>query len=462
MSDDKIRTRYAPSPTGLQHPGGVRTALFAWAFARSSSGDFILRIEDTDKEREVEEAEEYIYESLKWLGADWDEGPDVGGSYGPYRQSERLDIYQKYAQELIDKGLAYADPYTKEEVDGFRKEAQNSKQAFLFRNFRPDNPPKWQPGMPLRFKVGELKSYTWEDITRGKSSAGPESLDDFVILKSDGYPTYNFANVIDDHLMEITHVLRGEEYISSIPKYLSLYEAFSWQPPINVTMPLVLGKDGGKKLSKRDGSLPMLEYKDLGYLPAAVINFLVTLGWNDGTEQEIFSVDELLEKFDINRLQKAPARFDIERLNYLNGVHIRQMSIEELYTLTAEYWPEPANKYDDEYRINVLKLIHERLKYLSEIPELTSFFFETPKVADLSDEEKSWIKQAAEKLEGCSFELDCLEGKLRGLADSLEVGHGKLFMAMRQAVTGSKVSPGLFETMNVLGKEEVLKRLAKY
>ncbi|MEX0919665.1 MAG: glutamate--tRNA ligase family protein, partial [Candidatus Saccharimonadales bacterium] len=217
MSDSKIRVRYAPSPTGLQHPGGVRTALFAWLFARNSDGTFLLRIEDTDKQRQVEGAEDYIYESLKWLGIDWDEGPDVGGKYGPYRQSERLDIYQQYAKELIDNELAYADPYTQEEVESFRQQSKDANKAFLFRDYRPDNPPEWQPGMPLRFRVVELKKHTWEDVVRGQNSAGPEALDDFIILKSDGYPTYNFANVIDDHLMEITHVLRGEEYISSIP-----------------------------------------------------------------------------------------------------------------------------------------------------------------------------------------------------------------------------------------------------
>ena len=460
MSKSKIRIRYAPSPTGLQHPGGVRTALFAWLYARHENGDMILRIEDTDKSREVEGATEYIYESLAWLGIEWDEGPDKGGEYGPYKQSERLDIYRQYAMQLLEQGLAYADPYTNEEVQQFREQSQEASKPFLFRDYLPDSPPEWKEGLPLRFKVPDLKTYEWEDAVRGQSKAGPESLDDFIILKSDGYPTYNFANVIDDHLMKITHVLRGEEYIASIPKYLSLYEALGWEAPINATMPLVLGSTGGKKLSKRDGSLPILEYRTLGYLPVAINNFLATLGWNDGTEQEIYTIDELKNKFTIERLQKAPARFDIERLNYLNGAHIRKLSLQELYSLSSPYWPESSKDYDDGYRQKVLGLIHERLKFLSEIPELTEFFFTDPENTFQPNEEQAeWLGRTLNSLEGSDFTEDDLENRLRNLSIELEVKPGKLFMVIRQAVTGSKVSPGLFETLNTLGKDTVIQRI---
>lgn len=460
MSQSTVRVRYAPSPTGLQHPGGVRTALFAWLLARSTKGKFILRIEDTDKAREVEGAVDYIYESLRWLGIEWDEGPDKGGDYGPYTQSERLDTYREYAQTLIDKGLAYADPYTQDEVAQFRSQAQAAKKPFLFRDFRPDNPPQWQEGMPLRFRVPELKTYTWGDAVRGQLETGPEALDDFILIKGDGYPTYNFANVIDDHLMEISHVLRGEEYIASIPKYLSLYEAFGWEAPINATMPLVLGTNGGKKLSKRDGSLPMLEYRELGYLPEALNNFLATLGWNDGTTQEIYTTKELVQKFDLSRLQKSPARFDLERLNYLNGAHIRKLGLKELDTLATDYWPESAQAATAEYRQQVLSLIHERLKFLSEIPSLTEFFFTEPEPPrTLKPEELDWLKAALPELEASDFSEADLEHRLRDLAAQLEVSPGKLFMAIRQAITGTNVSPGLFETLHALGSTTTVKRI---
>lgn len=459
MNKHDVRVRYAPSPTGLQHPGGVRTALFAWLYATNQDGDFILRIEDTDKAREVEGAVDYIYDSLRWLGITWDEGPDIGGDYGPYRQSERLDIYREHAEDLISRDLAYADPYSKEEVDEFRRQSQDEKRPFLFRDYRPDNPPEWKPGMPLRFKIPELKDYTWTDSVRGELSAGPEALDDFVIIKSDGYPTYNFANVIDDHLMQISHVLRGEEYISSIPKYLALYEALGWEPPVNATMPLVLGKEGGKKLSKRDGSLPILEYRDLGYLPVAINNFLATLGWNDGTEQEVYTTPELIEKFRLERLQKAPARFDIERLNYLNGYHIRQLSLEELDEAATNFWSKEAATNSKDYRLKVLELVHERLKFLSEIPELTGFFFTEPDTYKPKAQEATWLERAIAILEESDFSAADLETRLRGLASDLEVNPGKLFMAIRRTITGSKVSPGLFETLEVLGKEHSIKRL---
>ncbi|MCA9339095.1 glutamate--tRNA ligase, partial [Candidatus Saccharibacteria bacterium] len=276
------RTRFAPSPTGLLHVGAARTALFAWLIARQNNGKFILRIEDTDKAREVEGSIAHIQESLHWLGISWDEGPKNGGKFAPYQQSQRLEIYRQWAQKLIDAGRAYADPYSPEELQSFREEAKANKKPFLYRNHRPENPPTWDGSQPLRFK-SEPKSYTWNDAVMGELSSGKEVIDDFILIKSDNYPTYNFCHIVDDALMQITHVIRSQEFISSVPKFLNLYEALEIQPPIMATLPFVMGASGNKKLSKRDGAKDLLDYKREGYLPEALMNFLATLGWNDGT-----------------------------------------------------------------------------------------------------------------------------------------------------------------------------------
>jgi glutamyl-tRNA synthetase len=260
------RTRFAPSPTGFMHVGGVRTALFAWLLARQDKGQFLLRLEDTDKTREVAGSAEHIMESLHSLGLQWDEGPDIGGPHAPYRQSDRLDIYKEWAYKLIEKGRAYADPYSPDEVDKFRDEAKASKQPFLYRNHRPEFPPEWDGNQPLRFK-SEPKAYQWHDAVLGDLSAGEEAVDDFILIKSDGFPTYNFCHIIDDLLMEITHVIRSQEFIASVPRYLNLYDALGIKWPILATLPYVMGPDGKKKLSKRDGAKDILEYIRGGYLP---------------------------------------------------------------------------------------------------------------------------------------------------------------------------------------------------
>lgn len=457
------RTRYAPSPTGLQHPGGIRTALFAWLWARHSGGKFLLRIEDTDKAREAEGALEYLYESLKWLGLDWDEEP--------LKQSERLAIYKKYALQLIESGHAYADPYTAEEIEAFRERAKADKKPFLYRDHRPDNPPEWDGSQPLRFRVPELKAYTWQDAVRDKLSAGPEALDDFILIKSDGYPTYNFAHIVDDHEMEITHVLRGEEFIASTPKFLSVHEAFGWQPPVFGTMPLVLGREGGKKLSKRDGSVAILDYRGQGYLPDALNNFLATLGWNDGTEQEIFTTAELIEKFSLERIQHSPARFDIERLMSINAQHIRRKSLEDLLQEAVRFWPPEASSSSDDYKKQVLGLVQERLRHLSELPELTSFFFTDlpvdPSLIDsskqLSQLPKSQLKQLLEasstELELSDFSAEDLQDKLNQLRETTGQKPAVLFSLIRIATTQSPASPALADSLAVLGKETVLRRI---
>jgi len=361
-----VRTRFAPSPTGYLHVGGIRTALFAWLIARQNGGEFILRIEDTDQAREVEGSAQHIIDSLKVLGMDYDQGP--------YYQSQRLEIYRKWAQTLIDAGRAYADPYTPEEVQQFREAAQSAKQPFLYRNHRPENPPAWDGTKPLRFK-SEPKAYTRTDAVMGELSTGPEVIDDFVLLKSDGFPTYNFAHIIDDQEMQITHVTRTQEFLASIPNYLNLYEALGFEPPVLATLPFILGPDGKKKLSKRDGAKDVLDYNREGYLPDAMVNFIASLGWNDGTEQEIFSRKELIEKFSLDHVQRSGARFDERRLLWMNGHYIRELSVDELYVKVANFWPAEAAGSDDAYKKQVLSLVQERLKYFAELPELTKFFF---------------------------------------------------------------------------------------
>lgn len=467
-----VRTRFAPSPTGALHTGVARTALFAWLLAKKHGGQFLLRIEDTDQKREVAGGTQNIKDSLRWLGLQWDEGPDIGGPYAPYIQSERLDIYKKYALELVEKGLAYADPYTPEELQALREQAQADKRPFLYRDHRPANPPEWDGSQPLRIKL-EPKDWQWDDAVMGTVKMGPEMIDDYIIVKSDGFPTYNFCHIIDDHLMGITHVMRSQEFISSVPKFLATHELLGWEPPINAILPQVMDETGKRKLSKRHGAKPLLDYRDQGFLPEAMLNFMATIGWNDGTEQEIFTVSELIKKFDLSRVQKSGGVFDEKRLVYLNGVHIRRLSLDELYKRCEDFWPASAAHADESYKKKVLALVHERLKFLAELPELTEFFFAEPTVAgDLftnnkqlkkldASEREAMTTAAIAQLEQSDFTEQDLEMRLRPLVEQLNTKTGILFGLLRATITGSNVAPGLFETMHVLGKDTVLQRLKK-
>jgi len=464
------RTRFCPSPTGYLHVGGIRTALFAWLLARQNNGQFILRLEDTDQAREVTGADQHIMDSLKALGLHYDEGPDIGGAYGPYRQSERLDIYKTWALKLHEQGRAYADPYTPAEVQAFREQAQKAKKPFLYRNHRPENPPSWDGTSPLRFK-SDPKAYQWHDAVMGDLKTGPEVIDDIILIKSDGYPTYNFAHIIDDMLMECSHVIRGQEFLASTPNYLNLYEALGIEKPILATMPHIMGEGGNKKLSKRDGAKDVLDYIRDGYLPDAMINFIASLGWNDGTEQEVFSVDELIKKFSLDRVQKSGARFDEKRLLWLNGAHIRLLSIDELYPMVTDFWPTEASNASDDHKKQVLGLTQERLKYFAELPELTRFFFtDLPVNPDLINtnkqlkkleppELKQLLDQAITNLESSDFTLEDLTNKLNDLLEQTGQKPGILFSLIRIATTQSPASPGLAETLATLGKEVSLNRL---
>ena len=468
-----IRTRFAPSPTGYIHVGNVRAALFPWLLTRQQGGSFILRIEDTDRSRFVPGAEDLILDTLEWLGIDWDEGPRKGGLHGPYHQSERLEIYHTWAKKLVEKGLAYADPYTPEEVQGFREEARALKKAFLYRDYRPENPPEWDGTQPLRFKVTAPKRYTWNDPVMGELSAGPEALDDFILIKADGYPTYNFAHIIDDFEMGITHVIRGLEYISSTPKYLSLYEALEITPPTLVCLPHIMAPDGRKKLGKRDGAKSVTDYRTDGILPEAMLNFLASMGWNDGTEQEIFSRQELIDKFSLDRVQRSGARFDEKRLLWMNGQWIRQINLDDLYQRVESYWPQSAAQFDTSYKHQVLALVQDRLKTLAELPMMSRFFFEEPEVnwelitsnkqlKKLSDGEIHALLQTAhDKLaELADWSPETIQETLNQLLEITGQKPGVLFSLIRIVTTWAPFSPQLNDTLALFGKDKTLSRIA--
>ena len=451
-----MRTRFAPSPTGYLHVGGVRTALFAWLVAKQAGGQFILRIEDTDRSRHIEESEQHIIDSLNWLGLKPDEGP--------VRQSERLEIYKEWAQKLIDSGRAYADGNSAEELDRLRRASKEAGRPFLFRDHRPSQAPAWREGLPLRFK-SEPKDYRWHDEVMGDLHAGPEAVDDFILIKSDGFPTYNFAHIIDDHLMDISHVIRSQEFLPSVPKFLNLYETLAIDRPKLATLPYVLGPDGKKKLSKRDGAKDILDYRKQGYLPEALISFLCTLGWNDGTKQEIYTIDELIKKFSLSRVQRSGARFDDKRLEWVDGHFIRGKQLDELYNLAEPFWPEEASQSGVAYRQDVIGLVQERLKFLAELPDLTWFFFREPTDEEIrgqiDEADPAHLKTVAESLQQSDFSYDDIKDRLNSLLQSLNTKPAELFSEVRGATTGAKISPELFGSLSVMGKKKVLARLER-
>jgi glutamyl-tRNA synthetase len=464
------------------HVGGIRTALFAWLIAKQSGGTFILRIEDTDKAREVIGSADHIIECLGWLDLIPDEGPaQLGGKSGPYLQSERLAIYKQWAQKMVEAGRAYADPYSPEEVQSFRELAQREKRPFLYRNHRPETPPAWDGTQPLRFK-SDPKSYEWHDEVMGDMKSGFEVIDDFIIMKSDGYPTYNFAHIIDDYEMRITHVIRGQEFLASTPNFLNLYEALGFERPLLASVPPIMNEQGNKKLSKRDGAKDILAYREEGYLPEAMRNFLASLGWNDGTEQEVFRTQELVDKFDLARVQKSGARFDENRLLWLNGAHIRELNLEDLYTCVSPFkddpangfgfWPASAYQHSKEYRMQVLALAHDRLKLFEDLRQFDYFFEEpTPRnelisgnkqLKKLNDQERHDLLAAAldafEKTD--TWTAHSIQDTLNRLLEQTGSKPGILFSLIRVVTTWAAFSPALPETLEIIGKDTVLRRLS--
>ena len=491
-------TRFAPSPTGYIHLGNLRSAIYPYLIAKQSKdGKYILRIEDTDQARYVAGATDLIKETLVWLGLNWDEGIDKGGEHGPYYQSERRDIYHEYARKLIEKGRAYADPTSPEQINEYRQADNVAKKPFLYRNHRPANTPTWEPGIPLRFK-SEPKVVSWHDEVMGDMSTGPEVMDDIILIKADGLPTYNFAHIVDDYLMEVTHIVRGVEYLSSMPNYLAIYEALGINHPKFVSLPHVLATTGNKKLSKRDGAKSAVDYRDDGVLPEAMLNYLACLGWNDGTEQEIYSMDELKKAFSIDRIQTSGARFDEVKLLWQNGQWIRKIFDEQgcdaLYERTISrdrasvesnkenpsrnslinFWPEEAMDYPEEYRKKVLSIIYDRLKVLSDLREYTKYFFVDPEIdleflqsnkfiKKLSEtEQRDLLSATIDKLSAISdddWTANNLQDALNDLLEETSQKPAQLFSLIRIALSYASFSPALHLTMEVLGRNTTLDRL---
>lgn len=472
----EIRTRFAPSPTGYIHVGNVRSALYPYFIARQNNGKFVLRIEDTDQNRFVDGAEDLIIDVLKWLDIDWDEGPTgdgtENGNYGPYHQTKRRASYHEWAQKLVDTGYAYADPRSHGEIEDLKKVAEQNHQTFLYRNNRPNEYVEWDGTQPLRFKVKEPKRYSWHDEVMGDLSAGEDAVDDFIIMKSDGLPTYNFAHIVDDALMHITHVIRGQEYISSMPKYLALYEALGLERPTFAHLPHILAPQGNKKLGKRDGAKSVSEYRDEGYLPEAMLNFLACLGWNDGTEQELFTKEELIEKFSFAHVQKSGARFDEKRLQWMNAQWIKRLTTDDLLNRVDKFWGEHGKMADDTRKKAVLAVVQDRMKILNDLPSLSEYFFDRPtpdwdmvhsnKQLKKHDDEElvELLQKAIAKLSDANFTSEeDLQARLNELLVETAQKPMILFSIIRFALTWAPFSPGLPETMRLLGRDETLARL---
>lgn len=481
MMSNRVRVRYAPSPTGHLHIGNARTALFNYLYARHFDGDFIIRIEDTDSKRNVEGGEESQATFLKWLGLDWDEGADVGGDYGPYRQMERLDIYKKYVDELLERDLAYECFMTEDELEAEREEqrangqipkyagkhallTEEEREAFRAEGRKP----------AIRFRVPQDKSYTFNDIVRGDITIESSDFGDWVIVKKDGIPTYNFAVAIDDHLMEISHVLRGEEHISNTPRQMMIYEAFDWEAPQFGHMTLILNEER-KKLSKRDSHIVQFieQYKNLGFLPEALFNFITLLGWSPVGEEEIFTQEEIIKMFDPERLSTSAAIFDKQKLEWMNGEYIKKVDAETVIDLALPHLVEAGKvaKDADETTLNwakeVIQLYQEQLRYGAEIVELTELFFKTEIAYDqaaqdvLNEEQVIEVLQIfTDKLLHLSeFTADEIKEQVKATQKETKQRGKKLFMPIRVATTGQTHGPELPKAIELLGKEVVIKRL---
>ena len=475
-----VRVRFAPSPTGHPHVGNIRTALFNWLYARHSGGTFIVRIEDTDVARRVEGALEGILDGLRWLGLDWDEGPEVGGKYGPYFQSQRLDLYREAARRLVEQGNAYPCYCPPERLVELRAEQQKKKQSIGYDRYcrnlsEAERQQREKEGITpvVRFKMPLEGQTSFSDIIWGEVTVENSTLDDYVLLKSDGYPTYHLANVVDDHFMEISHVLRAEEWLPSVPRHKLLYQALGYEMPHLAHLPMILGPDRSK-LSKRHGAVSITEYREKGYLPEAMVNFLALLGWSLDDKTDIIPRDELVKHFSLERISKTAAVFNQEKLDWMNGVFLRELSHEELLRKVTPFLesglPEKVKRpISQEYVSRIVPLIQERINTLAEAATYADFFFLNELEYDASlligkkmtpETALNALKAAREKLSSLeSFDHDALEGALRPLAEELGLKAGQLFGTLRVATTGRTAAPPLFETMTVLGKERCLKRI---
>ncbi len=476
-----VRVRFAPSPTGYLHIGGLRTALYNFLFARHHGGTFVLRIEDTDKTRYVEGSVENIIEMLHWCGLDYDEGPGKGGPYGPYVQSERTEIYRRYAQELLDKGAAYIAFDTPEELERMRQRQQQAGivpkyDRTTMRNQFTLGEEETQrllaEGVPyvIRLKVPLTGVIKFSDIVRGEISVPARDVDDQILLKSDGFPTYHLANVVDDHLMHITHVIRGEEWLPSMPKHVLLYEAFGWEKPQFAHLPLLLNPDRSK-LSKRHGHVAVEDFKKEGYFPEALINFVALLGWNPTGEREIYSLQELIELFDLKKVNKAGAIFDIQKLRWINAHYLRHKDPKELARQLQQYVQEGnLGDFSLEYLEKVVILLRERVDLLPEILTFGDYLFHPPTHFEQEYFARAWsddIEALIPELLALLRQIEPWEHmviweQLKGFAKQQGTKIGKVMNALRLMLTGKSVGAGMTETMEVLGKEETLRRIEQF
>ncbi|HOI30186.1 MAG TPA: glutamate--tRNA ligase [Melioribacteraceae bacterium] len=476
---ENIRVRFAPSPTGYLHVGGLRTALYNYLFAKRNKGKFILRIEDTDRNRYVEGAVENLISAMKWAGLDYDEGPDKAGNYGPYMQSQRLEIYKKHADQLVENGNAYYCFCTPERLQELRAEQEKQKlpQAKYDKhclNLSKDEIQKnLSIGIPyvIRLNVKPNQKIAFNDLIRERVEFDSSNVDDQVLIKSDGYPTYHLANVVDDHLMEISHVIRGEEWLSSTPKHVLLYDAFGWERPSFAHLPLLLNPDKSK-LSKRQGDVAVEDYRDKGFLKDALINFVALLGWNAGDDKEFYLIDELIEKFSLDRVNKSGAVFDLQKLNWLNSEHLRKMNDHQILPLlkmeiqNSDY---SGLKLTDEYLLKVIAAMKERVSFVKEFITTCQYFYTSPVEYEQKSFEKNWKPETAGQMEKLIARFSVLENpskeefenSLALTAEELNSSKGKLIHPLRLAVSGQSTGPGMFELLAILGKDEVIRRIQK-
>lgn len=494
---ENVRVRFAPSPTGPLHIGGVRTALYNYLFARKHGGTFILRIEDTDQVRFVEGAEEYIMDSLAWCGIGVDEGIREGGKYGPYRQSDRKDIFRQYADILIEKGAAYYAFDTAEELEKLRTGLEKSGNTFIYNAATrgalnnsvslpaSDWKQKLDRGVPyvIRYRMPENEDIHFDDLIRGHIVVNTSTLDDKVLFKSDGMPTYHLANIVDDHLMEISHVIRGEEWLPSLPLHIMIYSSFGWNPPAFAHLPLLLKPDGKGKLSKRDGDrlgFPVFPlywpygetargYREDGYYPEAFVNMLALLGWNPGTEQEIFSMEELIEAFSLDRVHKSGSRFDPEKAKWFNHYYLQQRTDTQIAMEFREVLRTKGYHIDMGELEELVKLVKERVSFVSEIWDETDFFFKAPETYDREAVKKRWkedspshLKELQEVLEKTEdFTPSGTEAAVRAWIESKGYNMGAVMNAFRLVIVGSLRGPHMYDIISWIGREETIKRIQK-
>jgi len=487
----QVRVRFAPSPTGPLHIGGVRTALFNYLFAKKHNGIFYLRIEDTDQTRFVEGAEQYIFESLEWLGISPDETINKNEKFPPYRQSDRKSLYKKYAQQLVENGNAYYTFDDEQKLDELRKNAETKGEAFTYnykirqemetslRLSREEVQKRIKNKKPyvIRFKIPENKTLIINDIIRGKVKFETNFLDDKVVFKSDGMPTYHLASVIDDHLQETSHVIRGEEWLPSLPLHFLLYEAFGWKSPEFAHLPLILKPLGSGKLSKRDGDklgFPVFPlqwensygYRENGFFPEAVVNFLALLGWNDNSEKEIYSLEQLIESFDLSKVSKSGARFDPQKNNWFNHQYLIRQSDKKLTEMYIPILENKGIKIDFEYVQKVVSLIKERANFVTDFWNLSDFFFVAPIEYD-EKARKNWKEETPEFIKSLisvleridNFSANVIEKKVKSWLNQNQMPVGKLMQSLRVSLVGAMKGPDLFAIMQTIGKQETLQRI---